>query len=74
MDVKERVCTGCTVCRGHMDVKERVCTGCTVCRGHMVVPCHPWHHDINISLYVDVKARVCSECIVKILIKAYKQK
>lgn len=34
----------------------------------------PMASRINISLYVDVKARVCSECIVKILIKAYKQK
>ena len=65
MDVKERVYTGRKVCRGHMDVKERVYTGCLVYRGHMVVSCHPWHHDINISLYVDVKERVCSELTVK---------
>ena len=31
----------------------------------MVVSCHPWHHDINISLYVDVKVRICSELTVK---------
>jgi len=30
----------------------------------MVVSCHPWHHDINISLYVDVKERVYTGRIV----------